>query len=338
MLKAVSSLRFATAVHTLRALVGCFRGFIASPLVAQFSGFRRRQHNQNTPLVLTQKRMYNNMRKMRRDLKILSCVLVGVSLCPGTKALVPSQANEDYQSIPDRNLFGLHAPQLPTNEPPALQLPKILLTGITTILGDKRALMRALPSGGKPGDTGKEQSLILGEGQREGNIEVLAIDERAGSVKVNNSGTVMTLTFEKDGPKLSNTAPPPGVPSALHAPTNMASPAVVAPSYASPLPGAVDPKRRGLPMRNLRLPANSGASDAALPPTGAPAGSVPAQGAADLTPEEQTILLELQRQANQQNPNFPPLPQTAITTGSANVGPQTPTATPPTVPQQILPQ
>ena len=42
---------------------------------------------------------------------------------------------------------------------------------------------------------------------------MLQINEKAGSVKVNNSGTVMVLAFEKDGPVLRNlllpSEPPP---------------------------------------------------------------------------------------------------------------------------------
>ena len=210
--------------------------------------------------------------------------------------------------------------------------------------------MKTQPPAGKPSDPAKEQSLILSEGQRDGNIEVLAIDDRAGSVKVNNSGTIMTLTFEKDGAKLPSTPPPPGAPPALPAPTNMTS----SPQpYTGQLPGPTDARHKGVPMRNLRLPSNAGVAtppssagtgtpgspDAALPPTGAVPGTAPAQNVpADLTPEEQTIVLELQRQANQQNPNFPPLPQTAITPGTANLGPQTPVPSPRTIPQQVLPQ
>jgi hypothetical protein len=38
---------------------------------------------------------------------------------------------------------------------------------------------------------------------------VLEIDEKLGSVKVNNSGTVMVLALEKNGPVLRNTQLPP---------------------------------------------------------------------------------------------------------------------------------
>jgi hypothetical protein len=81
-----------------------------------------------------------------------------------------------YKAIPDRNVFKLTEPpqvQPPSNPPPVL--PKITLTGITTILGRKLAVLRVQlpPLGGQPA---KEESYMLAEGQRDGNIEVLQID------------------------------------------------------------------------------------------------------------------------------------------------------------------
>jgi len=124
--------------------------------------------------------------------------------------MVPDAAHsgELYQGITKRNVFGLVPPQIQIVEPPPPQIPKLTLTGITTILGNKRALMMEAEPGGKPGQPVQEVSLILTEGQREGNVEVLLIDEHAGSVKVNNSGTIMTLTFEKDGPRMPPAQPP----------------------------------------------------------------------------------------------------------------------------------
>jgi hypothetical protein len=73
--------------------------------------------------------------------------------------------------------------------------------------------MKVVPNPSKPVDPAKELSLILTEGQREGEIEVLQIDETMGSVKVSNSGTVMMLTFENDGAKSLPARPtPPGAP------------------------------------------------------------------------------------------------------------------------------
>jgi len=49
----------------------------------------------------------------------------------------------------------------------------------------------------------------LSEGQRAGPIEVLQINEKADSVKVNNSGTLMVIAFETDNPVRRNLPPPP---------------------------------------------------------------------------------------------------------------------------------
>src|SRR5579859_4213045 len=133
-------------------------------------------------------------------------------------AVTPEPAATPYEGIIDRNAFGLKPPP-PPPDPEATKPPplKITLTGITTILGNKRALMETPPPTGKPGEQPKsKQSYILTIGQREGDIEVLDIDEKAGSVKVNNAGQIVTLTFEKDGAKLPATVAPaagvPGVP------------------------------------------------------------------------------------------------------------------------------
>src|SRR6266850_3328059 len=107
-----------------------------------------------------------------------------------------------YQTIPEKNIFRLKElpVEQPTNPEPKVALPKVFLTGITTIFGNKMALFRVqYPA--RPGEPAKEESLILAEGQRDGGIEVLGVDEVTKQVRVNNFGSEMTLTFEKDGVK-----------------------------------------------------------------------------------------------------------------------------------------
>ena len=78
-------------------------------------------------------------------------------------------------------------------------MPKITLTGITTILHGKRALLEIQrPPNGRT--VVKPEYCILKEGQRDGPVEVLDIDEKAAKVKVDNSGTIMVITFEKPAP------------------------------------------------------------------------------------------------------------------------------------------
>src|SRR6266404_3955133 len=137
--------------------------------------------------------------------KIVVCILSSLTFCAGAKAIVADTSANPYQGIVDRNVFGLKPPPPPnkgplTDTPPP---PKITLTGITTIFHDKRALMNvAMPA--KPSEPAKNQSFILAEHQREGDIEVLEIDVKTGDVKVSNFGTVVTLNLEKDGAKLPN--------------------------------------------------------------------------------------------------------------------------------------
>jgi len=306
--------------------------------------------NQNTPLVLSPK--VRTIIELRRYPKTLAYILAGLSLAAAARALVTSSSSDPYQAIPERNLFGLKPPPQITNESPATQLAKIVLTGITTILGDKRALMKLLPPIGKPGDPANEQSLILSEGQRDGKIEVLAIDENAGSVKVNNCGTVVTLTFEKDGARLPDMTPPVGLPSA----TQPSSVPGASHSFGHPAngPPSADRRLKTFAMRNVRLP---GPSESGEPPTAAGPVFIPTAGemaaplrraatgaasaqdrAQEVTPEAQTIMLELQRQANQQNASFPPLPPTAITPEPPTPAAQSPGASIPATAQPGLPQ
>ena len=139
---------------------------------------------------------------MMRGRRTLSFVLGGFVLGLGARGLIADVPGNPYQGIVERNVFNLKPPPpVGPPEPPPAPVPKITLTGITTILGNKRALMKVLEPP-KPPQAAKEESYILTEGQRDGEIEVLAIDEQAGTVKVNNHGTVQELTFDKDGAKL----------------------------------------------------------------------------------------------------------------------------------------
>jgi len=151
-----------------------------------------------------------------------------------------------YQGIVDRNLFNLKAlPGPGDNLPPPDPPPKIILTGITTILGDKRVLFK-VQAPAKPPQPAKEESYILTEGQRDGDIEVLEIDEKAGVAKFNNHGTMQTLDLVNDSAKL------PGVPAAAAGPPPpRPMPPLMGHTLNGPQPGA---GARGLPTRTLRLP------------------------------------------------------------------------------------
>ena len=254
--------------------------------------------------------------------------MAGLLLASELMAITPDPQANHYQSISERNAFGLKPPpSVEPPAPPAPQLPKLILTGITTILGDKRALLKALSLATHPGQAAKEESMILAEGQRQGSLEVLNIDENAGSVRVNNSGTIMTLTFEKDGAKLPETPVRATNPPALPFPTNtLLRQATSAPS-AYPVRPTHKANQRTFPARDVRSPAVPGQT----PPTGLTvppvpgAASTPIQLPQDLTAEEQAILQELQR-------------QTATPPGTTPAVPQAPVPGPPVPPNPVLPQ
>lgn len=100
------------------------------------------------------------------------------------------------------------APSTPAE--PAAQ--KVILTGITTILGNKTALLKTELPPEKPGSKPQQQFLVLAEGEREGNIGLLKVDEKAGTATVDNDGTTSTITFPQP-----TSAPSPAV-SAAHPP------------------------------------------------------------------------------------------------------------------------
>lgn len=264
-----------------------------------------------------------------------SLLLSLVALCAGgtqVQAKISDAAAERFEAIPRRNVFSLvpaEQPPAPATQPAAL--PKILLTGITTILGNKRALLKkAPPSAAGPG--GKEESLFLTEGQREGEIEVLQIDEKAETVKVNNSGTVMTLTFQKEEPKSAPAAPgagaPPGVSAGFSVPAN--APAGFGATNGSPhiSPTNALPSRIPRVGPGMAVPGSPNAAfPSALSPTGRgpvpPASLPPLPGQMQLqpqgtTPEEEAIIQEFQREAAARSAGA--LPQTAPSPGTPQAG------------------
>ena len=124
---------------------------------------------------------------------MLVCILSVAVLTVDAHAAVVTGPGHPYQRVVARNVFDLREPPKPEKPPPDPP-PGITLTGIITIGGNKRALLK-WPATSKPGAAAKEQSYILTEGQREGDVVVLEIDERAGTVKVNNHGVVQIVGF-----------------------------------------------------------------------------------------------------------------------------------------------
>src|SRR4051794_19264727 len=178
-----------------------------------------------------------------------ACLIVAIR----AYGIVPEQGGRTYGEIAKRNVFGLRpAVQPPATQPIPPALPKITLTGVSTITGFKVALMRVQPPVSKPGEQAKEASLMLQEGQREDGIEVLEIDEHAGMVRINNSGTPMTIIFEEH-PKTAQTAATTGTAQANPA-TPAANNEAAPPSAQAASPTPSYTPLRPLGSRSLRLP------------------------------------------------------------------------------------
>jgi len=209
-----------------------------------------------------------------------------------------------YEQIPERNLFGLKPRETPAaQEPQRPPLRKVILTGVTTLGGYKRALLKVEPLAGHAGE--KEESLILTEGQREGDIEVVQINEKTGKVTLNNAGVTETITFEKQAPSLPAGAPGhmPGMPVGSTA----AVPPPALPAAPSPTGRPYSRQRAGWPMNTAVAPAAPGSVSPTNPgtpvvPTPNPANPVPQ----DLTPEEQAIIAAIQQQSAAASNPIPP--------------------------------
>jgi hypothetical protein len=237
-------------------------------------------------------------------------IWVGMLTVFSPMAFAAMAAAERYQQIPERNVFGLkEIPQsiVSTNTEPPAAVPKIFLTGISTLGGFKRAFL-SVQAPAKAGQPAKEEYLILTEGQREEGLEVLSIDENAKAVRVNNSGTVMSLDFEKNGVKtVANTAAAPGAnqPNQPGVVTPGMAPAV---PQANPSTAAITPPSVGY-RRTLRLPnATPQPVTTVSPPQstatlGGPAATAQRQAAGTstaITPEEELLLQALQEKNNGQ--------------------------------------
>ena len=122
--------------------------------------------NQNFGVVFIPVNRY--IMSMMHSGKTLVCIMGVWALCLAANGATSESATSPYQGIVERNVFGLKPPPPPPgpedNKPPA---PKIFLTGITTILGTKVALMKLTPPPAKPGEPAKEESFTLKVGQRQ---------------------------------------------------------------------------------------------------------------------------------------------------------------------------
>jgi hypothetical protein len=201
-----------------------------------------------------------------------------------------------------------------------------------TGLGRKRALLEGvLPA--KPPDQPKKSFFTLGEGERDGEIEVLKIDEKAGNVEVNLFGLHTNLTFSNKQPPSAPPGTPPGQPiPGIPSPMNTG----VNPAQQMQPPGGIN---RTLPGRPLRTNPTEGAGAAPLP---ANTPGLLNSSSTDISPslkglthEEYALVLEAERERTKNdvlNGKMAPLPPTRYTPKGA-VGTYDETTDPNAVPR-----
>jgi hypothetical protein len=121
----------------------------------------------------------------------MAALALGVLIFTGAARATGSGAESNpYSVIFQHSIFGLvppppHAEANAAATPP----PDITLNGIMTVFGLRYALFKL------PADKGK--SYLLGEGQSDGEIELLSVDDRAGAIKIKNHGIVQTVALTK---------------------------------------------------------------------------------------------------------------------------------------------
>jgi len=199
------------------------------------------------------------MKRRGKTLLSLAGTLVlasGVQADVADGSVAPEPVNDQpYSAIWVRNVFDLKPPPPPpsnvaSNTPPA----NIKLLGISTMLGNKRAILSVQEVAGPGRPPGKEQSYVMTEGQRQGPLEVLEIDPPNRKVKIKNEELVSTITFDTNKTSIGSA---PGAPPA---------PAFTPPGFNPPRPNIGNRPGGFLPPRMTMPPP--------VPTAGNPAGTV----------------------------------------------------------------
>jgi hypothetical protein len=125
---------------------------------------------------------------------LLFCLVGGLALNAVVRADDAALPGNPYTTAAVRNIFGLNppAPVDPNALADAIPPPKITPNGIMSIFGQLQVLFKVAnpPKAGKPA---ADDDYILSEGERQDDIEVVKIDEKAGVVTFNNHGQTQEL-------------------------------------------------------------------------------------------------------------------------------------------------
>jgi hypothetical protein len=226
-------------------------------------------------------------------------------------------ANNPFEPIAVRNIFGLNPPQAPApvdTSPPATITPN----GIMTIFGGTPQVLFKVAVPPRPPEPATDKSYILSEGQRQDDIEVTHIDKKGGIVTFNNHGVVQEIPLVK--------APPISTPTPVVMNSAFTAPGAAPGGFGGPGGGMGGPSAPG-GGHYPRFGNNPG-------PNGGPGGNVGNPGGPprqQISPEEQMILIAAQHAQAQQagDPIAKIFPPTELD-GAAGVVPDSPSGGPST--------
>jgi hypothetical protein len=245
-----------------------------------------------------------------------------------------------YQTIVDRNPFGLKPQPPPVAAPTEKPKPKgeLKLTGITSF-GQLKAYFMTSEAGGK-----NTEYFVLGIDEKRNGLEILGINNNEKSVRVREDGVESVFTFAANGvqpPAAPPPAPgqqPPGAGGFPGLPTHPGSntpphntAAYNAPAaFSNPAGNYNGGTGRSIPSRTTRT-----ANDASVGSTYGFGGSanaaanIPHPQEPPMSTEQQQILMEAQRAVN---PGLPPTPGFPPALPGAGSVPQIPGRNFPAVP------
>jgi hypothetical protein len=241
---------------------------------------------------------------MKQVCHLLIALAGGITLLSalGVNAEDTGLGGNPYAVVAVRNIFGLNPPA-PVNATPMDDTPppKITPNGIMSIFGQLQVLFKVTPVGKAP-KPGGDDSYILSEGQRQDDIEVVKINEKAGIVTFNNHGTVQELPLVA-----ANATSTPAPAGGAAAPGMTFRPATGAPTLPGnyngnrALNGGVGGRFGGSQANNTGAPNNDNAGGFVNTPARTASYNAASQIPPGVTPEVQTIMIEANREAALQN-------------------------------------
>ena len=252
------------------------------------------------------------MYQMKRYVRPAGCFAAGLMLIGAVHANDSVSTDNPYGLIVTRNVFGLNPPPPPSPAVPADPPPKITPNGIMSIFGNLQALYKV--SVNVPGKPAEEKSYMLSEGQREDDIEVVKIDEKAATITFDNHGTVQELPLANGQASGGDGSPGAGVAGGVPPRPNCGG------FPGNRFAGNNPAFNNAMAFRN-QANANNNPMNGGAPPSSGGYNNAPMQPANQgLSPEAQAILMEANRVATQDQVDkglMPPLPPTAITPDGA---------------------